>query len=294
MLRTVTEVLAARTVPAPRQGGSVRRAVVLALTVTTWVAAGFVLGAGVAPGSDYPAGAGARTALVGLGLLLVAAPVALFYLPTRRSVRRQLAAVLEVTADHPVPALPPFETWGGPQRMFKRLMVSSLSYLAIPLLLLSGWAVACAFFLQEGAAAVAFAALALIPLFFLVVTLRLPHRLARGVQGGLAAGQVVPVRVDSRVDQKMVMTDAFQSWFDAVLPDGQHVLLRTPMHFSWAGDARGVLEQPDLVLVMGAGGHQGLLLAPARPADAVWLLGPVPLVRAPRGIERSFAEGRAG
>lgn len=277
-----------------RPGGAARRAVVLSGTAVAWAVAAVMLGAGVAPSADaQPVGADVRVPLVVLGLALLAAPVLLLYLPSRRGVRRQVTAVLEasvLTAATPAPELPPFASWGGPAPMFKRLMVSSFGYLAIPLLLLVGWAVACAFFLGEGVAAVAFAVLALVPLAFVFVTLDVPRRVSAGVRAGLASGQVVPVRVENRIDQKMVVNDAFRSWFDAVLPDGQRLVLRTPMHFRWAGPSRGVLDAPDLVLVIGQAGHQGVLLASGRPEDPVWLLGPVPLVRAPRSVLRSFAE----
>ena len=285
----MTEVLAASTVSPPLHGGAVRRLVLVVVTLASWTASLVFLGAVFSSSSDEPTGWSLRAALLGLTGFFLALPFVVIVLPARRRVLRQLSAVLQVAAAHPAPELPPFTTWAGPSRMFRRLMVSSYSYTAIPLLLLVGSAVAFGLFLGEPGAGGVFALLALIPLFFTVATVLLPRRLSAGVQAGWEAGQVVPVRIDSRIDQKLVVSDASMSWFDGVLPDGQHVLLRTPMHFSWAADARGVVDAPDLVLVMGRGGHQGLLLLPSRPEDAVWLLGPVPLVRAPRSVQRAFA-----
>lgn len=288
----VTKVVGTE-LPALATGGGLRRLVLSLVTVATWSFAGVLLGAGIAPGGDEPLSASARVALVVAGLVVLALPVLLLYLPARRRSRRMVDAVLDAAAAHPPPELPAFDTWAGPERMFRRLFVSSLSYLAIPLLLLVGWSVACAVFLDEGGAALVFAAMSLIPLLFLVVTVRMAHRMRSGVSAGLVAGQLVRVSVDSRIDQKMVINDAFQSWFDARLPDGQHVVVRTPLHFTWAAEARGVLDDPDLVLVIGRGGHQGVLLAPSRPEDAVWLLGPVPVVRAGRGVQRALSSPRA-
>ncbi len=288
----VTEVIADTGLHEPRAGGGLRRALLTAGSVVTWVVALSLLGAGIAPGGEVPTEPSIRLALAALGVVLAAAPIALLHLPARRRVRRQVTAVLLAAQSHPVPALPAPEGWSSPLPMFKRLWVSSLTYVSIPLLLLLGWSGACALFLREGEAAVAFGIAALVPAGFLVITLGLTRRLVSGVQSGLAAGQVVPLTVHRRIDLKTAVSDAVQSWFEAALPDGQRVLLRTPRHYSWAGDARGVLEDPDLVLIIGEGGHQGVVLAPSRPEDAVWLLGPVPAGRAPRSVLRAFAADR--
>lgn len=285
----MTEVLAAHTVPAPRSGGGPRRFVLVIASLVVWAAGLVCFGAGLSPSPDQPSDWTVSAALFGLSALLLALPIVAIMLPARRLVRRHVSVVLRVAADHPAPQLPPFESWAGPARMFRRLMVSSYSYTALPLLLLVGSAIAFGLFLGEPGAGVVFAVLALIPLFFTVVTMTLPGRLSDGVRAGLEAGQVVAVRVDSRLDQKMVVGGAFMSWFDAILPDGQHVTLRTPTHFTWAADERGVVDSPELVMVMGRAGHQGLLLLPSRPEDAVWLLGPVPLVRVPRSVQKAFA-----
>lgn len=285
----MTEVLAARTVPAPRSGGGLRRFVLVVVSLVVWAAGLSCFGAGLSPSPDVPSDWTVSAALFGLSAVLLALPIVTIMLPARRLVRRHLTAVLQVAADHPAPQLPPFETWARPSRMFRRLMVSSYSYTALPLLLLIGSAIAFGLFLDEPGAGIVFAVLALIPLFFTVVTITLPSRVSRGVRAGLDAGQVVPIRIDSRINQTMSLGGAYMSWFDGVLPDGQHVVLRTPMHFTWSADARGVVDSPDLVMVMGRAGHQGLLLVPSRPEDAVWLLGPVPLVRVPRSVQKGFA-----
>lgn len=290
----VTEVIAEPGLQAPRPGGGLRRALLTTASVVVWSVALLMLGAGIAPDSppdsNVPSEASIRLALIALGALVGAAPVVLLHLPARRRVRRQVTAALAAVVDRP--ELPPVESWAPPGRMFRRLTVSALTYVSIPLLLLIGWSVACALFLREGEAAVAFALASLIPASFLVVTLGMSHRQLAGIRKGVDDGQVVSVRVDSRIDLKTAVSDAVQSWFEAVLADGRWVLLRTPVHYSWAGDARGVLEDPDLVLVIGRGGHQGVLLAPSRPQDAVWLLGPAPVVRAPRSVLRAFEERR--
>ena len=286
----MTDVRAARTVLPPHAGGAFRRFVLVGLTVASWAGSLVFLGTVISPGPDEPTDWTVRAAELGLAFLFLALPELVFVWPARRRIQRQLSAVLAVAAEHPAPELPPFESWAGPSRMFRRLMVSSYSYTAIPLLLLVGSAIAFGLFLGEPGAGLVFGLLALIPMFFTAATIDLPRRLSQGVRNGLAAGQVVPLRVGGRIDQKMVMNDATMSWFDGVLPDGQHITLRTPRHFSWAGDARGAVDAPDLVLVMGRGAHQGLLLPPGRPEDAVWLLGPVPLVRVPRAVQRAFSE----
>lgn len=288
----VTEALATRIVPAPRSGGPVRRFVLLGVSTVTWAAALFCFGTATSPGLGEPTETqtSVRASLLVLGVVLIVLPLLVLALPASRRVGRLVAAVLAVAAEHAPPELPPFETWSGPERMFRRLQWSCYTYVAIPLLLLVGSAVAFGFVLGEPVAGGVFAGLALIPLFFAVATFTLPGRLEDGVRAGLEAGQVVALNVVSRLDRKMMFNDATMSWFDGVLPDGQHVTVRTPLHFAWAADARGVVDAPDLVLVMGRGGHQGVLVVPGRPEDAVWLLGPVPLTRVPRSVQRAFAE----
>jgi hypothetical protein len=265
--------------------------VLLGASVLTWTASLFCFGTATSPGLGEPTETqtSVRAALLVLGVFLVLLPLLVLALPADRRVRRLVGVVLAVAADRPRPELPPFETWNGPDRMFRRLQWSCYSYVAIPLLMLFGSAVAFGFVLGEPVAGLVFAGLGLIPLFFAVATFTLPRRLRDGVRAGLEAGQVVALRIESRLDRKMIFNDAFMSWFDGVLPDGQHITVRTPLHFAWAADARGVIDAPDLVLVIGKGGHQGLLLAAGRPEDAVWLLGPVPLVRVPRSVQRAFA-----
>ena len=288
----MTEVLTVPTVPAARPGGAVRRFALVGTSVVAWVAALFCFGTVGSPGVGEPKETGWRAvALLLAGVALVALPLLLITLPALRRVRRLFDVVLAVAAGYPRPELPPFETWAGPERMFRRLQWSAYSYVAIPLLLLVGFSVA-GFVLAEPVAGVVFLVLSLIPLLFAVVAVTLPRLLRAGVRAGLEAGQVVALRVAGRVDKKRLLNDACLSWFDGVLPDGQHVTVRTPLHYAWAGDARGVVDAPDLVLVLGRGGYQGLLLSPGRPEDAVWLLGPVPLVRVPRSVQKAFAARR--
>lgn len=287
----MTQVLVPRTLPAPRHGGMGRRFVLVVLSISIWAGSLAFIGTGISPGVGEPTETDWRSQafLLVVGALLLALPLLVITLPAQKRVRRLLEAVLAVAAEHPRPELPPFETWAAPNRMFQRLRVTCFTCTSIPLLLLMGSAIAFGLFLEEPVAGVVFAVLGLIPLFFAVVTFTLPSRLRDGVRAGLAAGQVVALRVNSRVDQNLVLNAAYMSWFDGILPDGQHITLRTPRHFAYAADARGVIDSSDLVLVMGKGGHQGLVLAPSRPEDAVWLLGPVPLVRVPRSVQKAFA-----
>lgn len=279
------------TLPPVRSGGGLRRLVVAVASLAVWSLALLFLGSTVSPDLAQPTNDAwtLRVPLLLVGLLLVAAPVLVVALPTQRRMRRMVAAVLGTSQGAPRPVLPAVATWGGPEKMFRRMRWTSYTWVSLPLLLLDGSAVAFGLFLGEPGAGLAFGVLGLIPLFFLVLTLTLPRRLWAGVEAGLAAGQVVPLRIDSRIDQKLVLNDAFQSWFDAVLPDGQRLVLRTPRHFTWCSDARGVVESPDLVMVIGKDGHHGVVLAPGRPDDAVWLLGPVPQVRVPSSVQRAFA-----
>lgn len=279
------------TLPPVRSGGGLRRLVVAVASLAVWSLALLFLGSTVSPDFTQPTNNAwtVRVPLGLVGLLLVAMPGLVVALPTQRRMRRMVAAVLGTSQGAPAPVLPAVVTWAGPEKMFRRMRWTSYTWVSLPLLLLEGSAVAFGLFLGEPGAGLAFGALGLIPLFFLVVTFTLPRRVKAGVEAGLAAGQVVPVRIDSRIDQKLVLNDAFQSWFDAVLPDGQRVVLRTPRHFTWCSDARGVVESPDLVMVIGKDGHHGVVLVPGRPDDAVWLLGPVPQVRVPSSVQRAFA-----
>ncbi len=287
MTQAVTTAL-----PPVRSGGGLRLVALTVASLTVWSLSLLLLGTSVSP--DFAQSGGdawdVRVASGLLGLLLAALPALVVAVPAHRRARRMVAAVLAGTAGAPRPTLPPFATWGGPEKMFRRLRWTAYTWVSLPLVLLEGAAVTFGLFLGEPGAGLAFAILGLIPLFFLVATLRLPHRLRTCVGEGLADGQVLALRVDSRVDQKLVLNNAFQSWFDAVLPDGQRLVLRTPRHFTWCSDARGVVESPDLVMVIGKDGHQGVLLVPGRPEDAVWLLGPVPQVRVPASVRRAFAE----
>ncbi|MGZ6804834.1 MAG: hypothetical protein ACXVFU_17480 [Nocardioidaceae bacterium] len=287
----MTSALARPALPPVRAGGALRRLVGGTLAVLVWALALFLLLGGLAPSLfDSPAPeVSMRVAVGALGLVLASLPV-LLSLPTRRRVVRAVAAVVVAAGDAPRPALPPFAQWAGPEHVFRRLRVTSATYVAIPLLLLVGSAVAFGMFLDEPVAGGVFAGLALVPGFFGWVTLTLPSRLRRGVQAGLEAGQVVPVAVAGRVDRTLVVNASYASFFALRLPEGQRLTVRTPLHFGWDGEAPGVLDDPDLVLVLGRGGHQGLLLAPSRPQDAVWLLGPVPLVRVPRWVQRRLQD----
>jgi hypothetical protein len=285
----VTSLARASTLPALRHGGTARRLVVSAGCLVVWTGSVLLLSAGFVPELDGDESQlSIRILFLVLGFLVAALPVLVVWLPERRQVQRALDAVLAV--ETPRPAVPPVRDWAGPARMFQRLRWTSCTVVLIPLLTLVVAAVCYGLFLDEDAAALVSLAFAVVPLAFLVVTATLPRRLVNGVQAGLDAGQVVPVRVPRRIDQPLVLTSANRSWFETRLPDGQQVLLRTPAHFSWASDPRGVVESPDLVLVIGLGGHQGALLLPSQPQNAVWLLGPVPQVRVPRDVLRAFEE----
>lgn len=289
----MTSLAQRSTLPAVRHGGGFRRVVLTVLSVALWAVAVLLLSAGFVPELDGPESElSIRVTFLALGVVVAALPLLLVWLPQRRRVLRAVDAVLAV--ETPRPVVPPVRDWEGPERMFQRLRWTSYTFVLIPLLTLLVAALAYGLFLDEDAAAIVALVFAVVPLTFFLITLTLPARLVSGVQAGLDAGQVVPVRVPHRLDRSLVVNPAYSSWFEAVLPDEQRLLLRTPLHFSWAGDARGTIDSPELVLVIGRGGHQGALLVPSRPADAVWLLGPVPQVRVPRSVVRAFAaQGRA-
>ncbi|MCU1595509.1 MAG: hypothetical protein JWO12_2901 [Frankiales bacterium] len=285
----MTQGVCAARLPAVRRGGPLRRFLVLATSVGIWFIALVFLGSGISPGLGEPTERewGLRILLLAAGLAVSAVPLLVFLLPAQARARHQVEALL---AGHRASlTLPAYDAWGGPEHIFQLLQLTSYTVLAPPLLLLLGSAATFGAFLGEPVGAAVFVGLAAIPFFFLVATWRLPQRLRSSVGEGLASGQVVPVKVVSRLDQKTLLSSAFMTWFDAELSDGQHLVLRTPVHHPWATDARGVVEADDLVLVIGKDGHQGLLLSPSRPEDAVWLLGPVPLTRAPSRVLRDLA-----
>lgn len=283
----MTSLVCGTTLPAVRRGGPVRRFLLTVVSVALWGVAVLLLSAGFVPELDGDeSDLSIRITFLVLGVLVAGLPVLLVWLPHRRLVSRLVDAVL--AGEHTRPVVPPVRQWGGPQRMFQRLRWTSYTFVLVPLLTLLVAAVSYGLFLDEDAAAIVSLVFCLVPLAFLVVTATTTGRIVAGVQAGVDAGQVVPVTVTRRVDQPMVLNSAYQSWFEARLPDGQHVLLRTPVHFTWSAEARGVIDAPDLVLVIGRGGHQGALLVPSRPEDAVWLLGPVPQARVPRGVLRAF------
>jgi hypothetical protein len=277
------------TLPAALTGGGGRRVVVSAASAAVWLGALFCLGAGVDPGLEQSGGLGVsiRVMLIVAGLALAALPYVVFARPDQRRAERLLQAVLATSEGTPV--LPPFAQWATPHAMFRKLRTVAFTTTAVPLAVLVGAAVTFGLFLDEPVAGVVFAALALVPGAFFWATLSLPRRLSRGVRAGFEAGQCVGVRIDSHITLRPSIDPSSLSWFDAVLPDGQHVVLRTPAHSSWRGTPRGVLDDPALVLVLGRGAHQGLLIAPDRPAEAVWLRGPVPMSRVPRFIQEGFA-----
>ena len=285
----MTQAVPVTTLPAMRPGGSGRRFLLLLASTVVWLTALVFLGSGISPGLGEPTENDwvLRVLLIAAGIAISVLPVLVLTLPAQRRAAQLVEAVLRVSAAQPTPQLPPFTSWGGPERIFQRLRLTCYTLLAPPLLLLAGSSVV-SFFLGEPVAGAVFAGLTLIPLLFLAATWTIPQRLRQGLRQGLAGGQVVALRVERRIDDKALLNGSYRSWFDAVLPGGQHVILRTPLHYPWAAEARGVVDAHDLVLVMGSGGHQGLLLSPARPEDAVWLLGPVPLTRAPRRVLEDF------
>jgi hypothetical protein len=283
----VTSLSERTALPALRHGGTVRRFLLTTLCVLVWAVSVLLLAAGFVPELDGDESElSIRITFLVLGVLVAALPLLLVWLPQRRLVLRSVEAALAI--DTARPSVPPVSEWASPRRMFQRLRWTSYTLVLIPLLTLLVSAVAYGLVLDEDAAAIVSLVFSLVPLAFLVITATLPGRLVSGVQAGLDAGQVLPVRVPHRLDQRLALNAAYQSWFEAFLPDGQRLLLRTPVHFTWAADARGVVDSPDLVLVIGRGGHQGALLVPSRPEDAVWLLGPVPQVRVPRSVVRAF------
>jgi hypothetical protein len=276
------------TLPPAVTGSGVRRVVVLATSAAAWLGALLCLASGVDPGLEQPEGydVSMRVLLIVAGTALAALPYVAFARPEQRRAERMMTAMTATADDRP--ALPPFAQWATPNAMFRKLRTVAFTITAIPLVVLVGAAVTFGLFLAEPVAGVVFAALALVPLAFFWATVTLPARLRRGVQAGFEAGQYVRIRIDSHITLRPAIAPSSLSWFDAVLPDGQHVVLRTPGHTSWRGTPRGVLDDPDLVLVMGRGAHQGLLIAPSRPAEAVWLRGPVPMARVPRSLQRGF------
>lgn len=289
----MTSLLSGTTLPAVRYGGSLRRGVLTTASVAVWGVAVLLLSAGFVPELDGDESElSIRITFLVLGVVVAALPVLALWLPHRRLVTRLVEAVLAVETARP--GVPPVGTWTGPQRMFQRLRWTSYTFVLVPLLTLVVAALAYGMFLDEDAAAIVALVFCGVPLVFLVATASMSRRIIAGVQAGLDAGQVLPVGIRRRIDQPMRRHSAYQSWFEAHLPDGQQVLLRTPVRFTWAADARGVIDAPDLVMVIGRGGHQGALLVPSRPEDAVWLLGPVPQVRAPRDVLRAFAEPAVG
>lgn len=259
------------------------------VSAAVWIGALICLEAGVDPGLRQPQGVGIsiRLALIAAGMVLAAVPYVAFAWPEQRRAQRLMQAVLATATVTPV--LPPFEQWGAPNSMFRKLRTVAFTTTVIPLVVLIGAAVTFGLFLAEPVAGLVFLALAAVPGAFFWATLTLPSRLRRGVRAGFEAGQCVGVRIDSHITLRPSIDPSSLSWFDAVLPDGQHLVLRTPAHSSWRGTPRGVLDDPHLVLVIGRGAHQGLLIAPSRPAEPVWLRGPVPMARVPRSIQCGFA-----
>ena len=293
----MTLATATTTLPETGRGGPARRCLVLGSSIASWSVALVFLGSGIAPGLGEPTEHDEllRLLLIGAGLAIAVVPFVLFWLPaTRRMhvlVQAVLAAVLAGGGDPTLP-LPPQDRWQGPERIFARVQLTSVTVIAPPLLLLVASAVAFGVFLGEPLAATVLAALALVPALFLVATWRLPSRLRENVRQGLLLGQAVPVRVEQRLERPARFGSSCDAWFDVVLPDAQHLTVRTPRHHAGAGPARGVLDAAGLIMVMGKGGHQGVLLPPSAPENAVWLLGPVPLTRVPRSIAAAFAAAR--
>jgi len=284
----VTGIVRTDALPDLRHGGSARRITLSLGSAVVWAVAAIMLATGLVPEIDgTETELSIRATYLALGLLVASVPLVCVYLPQRRLVHRFVAAALAVPADRP--AVPAVTAWQGPQRMFQRLRWTAYSAVSVPLLCLLISLVLYGIVLDDTAGFLVSLIFLVPPVGGLLATATTTRRQLASVSAGLAAGQVVPVTVDKRIDQKLVINDAFRSWFEARLPDGQRLLLRTPMHFTWATEARGVVDAPDLVLVIGRSGHQGALVAPSRPEDAIWLLGPVPQVRVPRSILKAFA-----
>ncbi|MCU1602139.1 MAG: hypothetical protein JWO22_2848 [Frankiales bacterium] len=279
----MTGTAAPTKLPALKHGGGLRRIVVLAGCATVWGAAVLLLSAGFVPqlaGDETELGIRV-TFLLG-GLLVAVLPVLALWLPHRRQVARLLDGVL--ATDLAQPQVPPVAAWAHPEVAFQRLRSTAFVLSITPLLTLLILGLGSSMYLDEDASGTVALAFCLVPLAGLVATLTLPTRVLTGVQTGIDRGQVLAVRVPSRVDLGTM------AWLQAFLPDGRELVLRTPSLSPRAPEPRGVVDSPDVVLVVGAGGHQGALLVPARPEEVVWLHGPVPQVRVPRDVIRAFEE----
>lgn len=279
----MTGTAAPTQLPALRHGGGLRRALVLGACVALWVVSATLLSAGFVPQLDGDeTELSIRVTFLLLGVALALLPVVAVWLPHRRLVTRLLEAVL--ATNPPRQDVPPVETWASPVPAFQRLRSTAYVLALIPLLSLLITFVGSWTYLDEDAAAIVALVFSVVPLIGLVVTLTLPKRVVANVRAGADAGQVLPVRVPGRVDLGAM------TWFEACLPGGQRLLLRTPARSSGLAEPRGVVESPDVLLLLGAGGHHGALLVPARPEDVIWLQGPVPQPRVPRDVLRAFAE----
>jgi hypothetical protein len=168
--------------------------------------------------------------------------------------------------------------------MLRRLVLSGYSFAAPPFLLCVAAALVFGIVLGEAAGGLTFALLALVPALVALGVSKIPRVFASDTDAGLSAGQVLSVRVRSRVDEKRRFGESYRSWLLLAGPGGQRILVRTPMHFAWAPDVRQAMHATSLDLVIGRRGLSGLLLIDGQPEHAIWLLGPVPLVRAPRWV----------
>jgi hypothetical protein len=214
----------------------VRRIVLAAALTVVWVSAVLLLSAGFVPQLDgSETELSIRITFLILGGLVATLPVVVVWLPHRRLVTQLVQAVLAVEV--PRPQVPPVSAWAGPQPVFQRLRWTAYTLVLIPLLTLLLSAANYWMYLDEDAAATVALVFSAVPLAFLVVTMTTPRRIVRGVQAGIDAGQVVPVRVPRRADRIPLLGSAQQSWFEARLADGQSVVLRTPVRF--AAEARG-------------------------------------------------------
>ena len=277
----MTQVLASGSVAEPRPGGVLRRCVLLTVTALSWVLALMVLDAVISPAVDAPTDVAHGVSLGLLAATLVAAPVLALALPALRSARSARRALLESSVRDQVRAL---ETLPAPGVMLRRLVLSGYSFAALPLLLCIAAALVFGIALGEPAAGLTFALLALVPALVALGASLIPRLFAGDTRAGLKEGQVLSVRVRSRVDEKRRFGESYRSWLHLAGPGGQRILVRTPMHFAWAPDVRQAMHASTLDLVIGQRGLSGLLLIDGQPEHAIWLLGPVPLVRAPRWV----------
>lgn len=266
--------------PRARQGGGLRRAVVVVLSVVLVLAGVLAAVAGLqgTDGSGEPIGMPAQLTLLAAGALLMSLPVVLVVVPGQARARRASTALL---ARPRTDQLPPFGLWGGPGPAYSRMVAGTATYAGASFVLLFAGSLACLLALDEPVAAALAAGLSLLPLAGLIMVVTLKWRVGRAVERAARAGRAVPVTVVQRQEQRLALNATSRSWYCLELADGGRTAVGTPLRFSWSVEPPGALED-QVSLVVSARGRHGVLVSRARPQDAVWLLGPVPATRLPR------------